>query len=298
MAQNYGLGRGLSSLIPSNKKEEETQQNFSKRTISGQDENSIRGDRFVIEVDINNIVPNPHQPRIFFDEEKLQDLADSIKHHGIIQPLIVSHNGARYELIAGERRLQASKKAGLKKVPVIVRDANEKQKLELAIIENVQRHDLNAVEEAKSYKKLMEDYQMNQEEVADKIGKSRSLVANKVRLLALPIEIQKALIAGKISEGHAKAILSLENPQKQLAAFEMITKNGLTVRQSEDKIKQLSQKSILRKSIIDPQIKKLEDKLVEKFGTKVRITKSGKGGRIVVEYYSSEELDSILKKIG
>lgn len=296
MAQNYGLGRGLSSLIP-NKKIDDERSESSARTFSSRDDDSIRGDKFVIEVDVNSIVPNPHQPRIVFDEEKLEDLAKSIRQHGIIQPLVVSHNGARYELIAGERRLQASKRAGLKKVPVIVRDADEKQKLELAIIENVQRHDLNAIEEAKSYKKLMEEYQMSQEEVADKMGKSRSLVANKVRLLGLPVEIQKALIETKITEGHAKAILSLDNPEKQRALFELILSGNLTVRQTEEKTKEVSVRSHKRVSNIDPQIKDLEERLVEKLGTKVKITKSGNGGKIVVEYYSKEELDSILQRI-
>ncbi|HBP01189.1 MAG: ParB-like protein partition protein [Candidatus Moranbacteria bacterium GW2011_GWE1_49_15] len=296
MAQNYGLGRGLSSLIP-NKKIDDERSESSARTLSSRGDDSIRGDKFVIEVDVNNIVPNPHQPRVLFDDEKLEDLAKSIRQHGVIQPLVVSHNGARYELIAGERRLQASKRAGLRKVPVIVRDADEKQKLELAIIENVQRHDLNAIEEAKSYKKLMEEYQMSQEEVADKMGKSRSLVANKVRLLGLPVEIQRALIETKITEGHAKAILSLDNPEKQRALFELILRGNLTVRQTEDKTKEISVKSHKRVSNVDPQIKELEEKLVEKLGTKVKITKSGDGGRIVVEYYSQEDLDALLGKL-
>ncbi|HAV11489.1 MAG TPA: chromosome partitioning protein ParB [Candidatus Moranbacteria bacterium] len=296
MAQNYGLGRGLSSLIP-NKKIDDERSEVSARTLSSRNDDSIRGDKFVIEVDVNNIVPNPHQPRVLFDDEKLEDLAKSIRQHGVIQPLIVSHNGARYELIAGERRLQASKRAGLRKVPVIVRDANELQKLELAIIENVQRHDLNAIEEAKSYKKLMEEYQMSQEEVADKMGKSRSLVANKVRLLGLPVEIQRALIETKITEGHAKAILSLDNPEKQRALFDLILKGNLTVRQTEEKTKEVSVRSHKRVSNIDPEVKELEEKLVERLGTKVKVAKSGDGGKIVIEYYSKEDLDSLLGKL-
>ena len=296
MAQNYGLGRGLSSLIP-NKKIDDERSEVSARTLSSRNDDSIRGDKFVIEVDVNNIVPTPHQPRVLFDDEKLEDLAKSIRQHGVIQPLIVSHNGARYELIAGERRLQASKRAGLRKVPVIVRDANELQKLELAIIENVQRHDLNAIEEAKSYKKLMEEYQMSQEEVADKMGKSRSLVANKVRLLGLPVEIQRALIETKITEGHAKAILSLDNPEKQRALFDLILKGNLTVRQTEEKTKEVSVRSHKRVSNIDPEVKELEEKLVERLGTKVKVAKSGDGGKIVIEYYSKEDLDSLLGKL-
>ncbi len=299
MAQNYGLGRGLSSLIP-NKKIDDERSELSARTvasISPRGDDSIRGDKFVIEVDINNIVPNPHQPRIVFDDEKLEDLAKSIKQHGIIQPLVVTHNGAKYELIAGERRLQASKIAGLLKVPVIVREADNKQKLELAIIENVQRHDLNPIEEARSYNKMMEEHDLSQDEVAERMGKSRSLVANKIRLLKLPVEIQKALIETKITEGHAKAILSLDNPEKQRALFELIINGNLTVRQTEDKSRETSVRSHKRVSIVDPQTKALEEKLIEKLGTKVKISKSGDGGKIIVEYYSEEDLNSILEKI-
>ncbi|HBI34168.1 MAG TPA: chromosome partitioning protein ParB [Candidatus Moranbacteria bacterium] len=302
MSQQFGLGRGLSSLIPSKQPTQapsQTFQNaeeFSKRTVSVGDE-SIRGDNFVIEVDVNQIVANPHQPRNLFDDEKLENLAQSIKMHGIIQPLIVSKKGNLYELIAGERRFQASKIVGLKKVPVIIREASELQKLELAIIENIQRHDLNAIEEGRAYQKLADEYQMNQEEVAAKMGKSRSLVANKIRLLNLPIEVQKGLIEGKITEGHAKTILSLDNPEKQRALYELILKSNLTVRQAEEKTKEVSVKSYNRSKSIDPEVKKLEEELVGMLGTKVRVNKSGDGGKIVIEYYSREDLDSLLEKM-
>lgn len=302
MSQQFGLGRGLSSLIPNKQPAAtptQTSQNaeeFSKRTVGAADE-SIRGDNFVIEVDINQIVANPHQPRLQFDDEKLENLAQSIKIHGIIQPLIVSRKGNLYELIAGERRFQASKRLGLKKVPVIVRDVNELEKLELAIIENIQRHDLNAIEEGKAYQKLAEEFQMSQEEVAVKMGKSRSLVANKIRLLSLPVEIQKGLVEGKITEGHAKAILSLPNPEKQRALYELILKSNLTVRQVEEKTKEVSVKSYNRTKNTDPELKRLEDELVGILGTKVRVNKSGDGGKIVIEYYSKEDLDSLLGKI-
>ncbi|EKE18916.1 MAG: hypothetical protein ACD_9C00200G0009 [uncultured bacterium] len=298
MSQQFGLGRGLSSLIPNKQSAEPVQSadEFSQRTVSAGDE-SIRGDKYVIEVDVSQIVANPHQPRHQFDDEKLENLAQSIKMHGIIQPLIVSKNGNLYELIAGERRFQASKRVGLKKVPVIIREASELQKLELAIIENVQRHDLNPIEEGKAYQKLADEFQMNQEEVATKMGKSRSLVANKIRLLGLPIEIQKGLIDGKITEGHAKAILSIPNPEKQRALYEMIIKNNLTVRQIEEKTKEISVKSYNRSKNVDPEIKKLEEELVGVLGTKVRVNKSGDGGKIVIEYYSKEDLNSLLEKI-
>lgn len=300
MSQQFGLGRGLSSLIP-NKQPENAQtsqgeEDFSVRKASVGEE-AIRGDNFVIEIDVNQIVTNPHQPRLQFDDEKLQNLAQSIKMHGIIQPLIVSRKGNLYELIAGERRFQASKSIGLKKVPVIIREASELQKLELAIIENVQRHDLNPIEEGKAYQKLADDFQMNQEEVAAKMGKSRSLVANKIRLLGLPVEVQKGLIEGKITEGHAKAILSLDNPEKQRALYELIIKSNLTVRQVEEKTKEVSVKSYNRSKNTDPEIKKLEEELVGILGTKVRVNKSGDGGKIVIEYYSKEDLDSLLEKM-
>ena len=297
MAQNFGLGRGLSSLIPNKQADDEVgNETFSQRTVS-QGDDSIRGDKYIIEVDVNQIVPNPHQPRLQFDDEKLDNLAQSIMAHGVIQPLIVSKNGNQYELIAGERRFQASKRAGLKKVPVIIRQADEKEKLELAIIENVQRHDLNPIEEAKAYQKLMEQFEMSQEEVSAKMGKSRSLVANKVRLLTLPIEIQKGLMEGRITEGHAKAILSVDNPEKQRALYEMILKTNMTVRQVEDRSKEVSVRSYHRNTSIDPQLKSVEGTLIEALGTKVKVSKSGDGGKIVIEYYSQEDLDSLIQKI-
>ena len=299
MSQQFGLGRGLSSLIPNKQPETQpTQQvdEVSSRPAIVSDE-SIRGDKYIIEVDVNQIVANPHQPRLQFDDEKLENLAQSIKVHGIIQPLIVSRNGNQYELIAGERRFQASKLVGLKKVPVIIREANELQKLELAIIENIQRHDLNPIEEGKAYQKLADEFQMNQEEVAAKMGKSRSLVANKIRLLGLPVEVQKGLVEGKITEGHAKAILSLSNPEKQRALYELILKSNLTVRQVEEKTKEVSVRSYDRHKTADPQMKDLENNLIEALGTKVKISKAGDGGKIVIEYYSKEDLNSLLEKL-
>lgn len=300
MSQQFGLGRGLSSLIPNKQGAPEptrSADDFSQKIVASSTEDSIRGDKYIIEADINNIVVNPHQPRRFFDEEKLENLAESIKTHGIIQPLTVSKNGNQYELIAGERRFQAAKLAGLKKVPVIVRDVDELEKLELAIIENIQRHDLNPIEEGMAYQKLTEEYQMNQEEVAVKMSKSRSLVANKMRLLNLPIEVQKGLIDGKITEGHAKTILSLENPEKQRALYELILKSNLTVRQAEDKTKEVAVRSYHRTASIDPEIKRIEEELVNLLGTKVKVSKSGDGGKILIEYYSHEDLESLMDRI-
>lgn len=301
MAQNYGLGRGLSSLIPRKSYSDESKnQNAPQGNVQAEEVKNTRFNlkgKSIIEIDISQIVPNPHQPRLQFNEEKLNELAASVKEHGVIQPLIVTQDGAKFELVAGERRFEASKRAGLLKVPVIIREAGEKEKLELAITENVQRHDLNPIEEAKAYQKLVDDFEMSQEEVAMKMGKSRSAVANKIRLLGLPVEIQKAIISGEISEGHAKAILALPNQEKQRALFELIKKNGLTVRQVEEKAKEVSVKSHTRMVNVDPEMRELENKLMGIFGTKVKMAKSGRGGKIIIEYYSKEELDGILGRI-
>jgi ParB family transcriptional regulator, chromosome partitioning protein len=337
MAQNYGLGRGLASLIPQKRKstglDEAQRADEAGKTIDKPDEkfnyfgvslaprdaslapnvampatnagttlsraetDKTKSEKNIQEVEVFRIVPNPHQPRLSFNEEKLQELAGSIKEHGIIQPIIVSKNNGNYEIIAGERRFLAAKLAGLKTVPAIVRDASEQQKLELAITENIQRHDLDPIEEAKALKKLMEEFDMSQEEVAQKIGKSRSAVANKVRLLNLPVEIQKSLIVGKITEGHCKLLLAIPNPEKQRAFYEMILKNNLTVRQTEDKTKEISVRMHKRTLHVDPAVKQIEDELSQKLGTKVKLTKSGGGGRITIEYYSQEELNGILDKI-
>ncbi|MFA6184052.1 MAG: ParB/RepB/Spo0J family partition protein [Parcubacteria group bacterium] len=312
MGQNYGLGRGLSSLIPQKKinRDENSRDTafdlYSKKvdeSISLEttvDKKATNSDfnQGVLEVDINKITANPYQPRIHFDEEKLKELSDSIKEHGVLQPLVVTKSDDGYELIAGERRLQASKLALLTKVPVIVRDIKDKQKLELAIVENIQRHNLNPIEEAKSFQQLMDEFQMNQEEVAKKMGKSRSVVANKVRLLKLPMEALKALKEGTISEGHAKAILALENIEKQRALLDLIIKNNWTVRQTENKTREISIKSHKRLINIDPEIKDLEDRLSMMMGTKVRVTKSGgNGGRVIIDYYSNDELNKIINNL-
>ncbi len=297
MGNNYGLGRGLASLIPDKKNASQATAAKSNNTKDYLESTEEKKSSSVLEVDINLIDPNPHQPRVQFDEEKIAALAQSIRHHGIIQPLIVSRSGGRYELIAGERRYLAAKKAELGKVPVIVREAKEKEKLELALVENIQRHNLNPVEEAKAYKKLSEVFQMSQEEIAERVGKSRSAVANKMRLLGLPVEIQRAIIDNKISEGHAKAILAITNPEKQRAFFELILKQNLTVRQAENKVRDIEVKAHRRRIVDDPAIKELENKLMGILGTKVKVAKTGKGGKIIIDYYSDEELDDIIRKL-
>jgi ParB family chromosome partitioning protein len=297
--QQHGLGRGLASLIPP-KKIAEDKQSVPAATLpaseSAPSEEGPSGRR-VLDLPVERIVPNPHQPRLFFSEDKLEELAQSIREHGILQPLTVTRVGSNYELIAGERRFQAAKKAGLKTVPAILREAREQEKFELAIIENVQRHDLNPIEEAKAYRRLSEEFGLSQEETARKMGKSRSAIANVMRLLQLPVEIQRAVAEGRISEGHAKAVLAVENPEKQRALFDLIVKGGLTVRESEAKAREVSVRPHRRMSGPDPSTKEKEERLTEIFGTKVRISKAGKGGRIVIEYYGDEDLDHLMRKL-
>lgn len=302
---NFGLGRGLASLIPQKQKpagreRENPQPQSISREMSVPEHMELQDD--FLEVAIEKIAANPQQPRHNFDEKELEELSRSIKEHGIIQPLIVAKIAPeQYELIAGERRLKASKLAGLQMVPVIVREeAGEREKLELALVENVQRHDLNPIEEGKAFKKLIEEFDLTQEQISEKVGKSRSAVANKTRLLALPIEIQRALIEGKISEGHARTILAIENLEKQRALFELILKDNLTVRQAEDKVREVTVSTHQRRmsaSVADPYLKEKEDQIAQALGTKVTIKKSGGGGKIIVDYYSAEELENIAKRL-
>ena len=309
MAQQYGLGRALASLIPPKKKMTEEAAQMSPFSAprdgqslasSGTNPKFGEGNNGAQEIPIGVIVPNPHQPRLHFDEVKLDELVQSIKEHGILQPLVVSELGAgTYELVAGERRLQAAKKAGLATVPVVVRSVDEREKLELAIIENIQRHNLNPIEEAKAYARLTDEFGLQQDVVAKKMGKSRSAVANTLRLLHLPVEIQRAVAEGRISEGHAKALLAIENPEKQRAVFDLIIKEELTVRETEMRVRSVSVRPHVRRvAAVSPEIAARTEHLMQVLGTKVKIAPSGKGGRIVIEYYSSEELEGLLKKIG
>ena len=298
---NHGLGRGLASLIPpKNKTSQEAgvPQNI-KQEIAVSSGQAVQDE--YLEVPIEKIANNPQQPRHKFDEGELQELADSIKEHGIIQPLVaVKIAPEQYELIAGERRLKAAKLAGLKMVPVIIREeSGEREKLEIALIENIQREDLNVLEEARAYKKLIEEFDLTQEQISEKVGKSRSAVANKVRLLGLPIEIQRALTEGRITEGHARAILAIENPEKQRALFELILKDNLTVRQVEDKVREVTVSTHKRRisgASQDPVLKEKEERIAQALGTKVQIKKSGGGGKIVIDFYSPEELESITNR--
>lgn len=274
-----GLGRGLDALIP------------------GGDAEEAQG---VNEVSITLIDINPHQPRTVFKEDELKELSDSIKKHGVLQPLVVTPMGDHYELIAGERRLRASKLAGLTKVPVIVRNCEEHEKLELAIIENIHRSDLNPIDEALSYRHLIEQFNYTQEQAADAVGKPRATVANKLRILTLPAEIKRALKEGKISEGHAKALLAIEDPKKQQIVFEKILSQGLNVRDVEREAKSASvtvKEHTRVQHEVDLATKQLADDLSTFFGSRVAIKKSGNGGKIEIDYFSTEELNRIYQKI-
>lgn len=269
------LGKGLSALIPE-----------KKQSSSG-----------ILELDINIITPNEYQPRRFFDDKALDDLVSSIREKGVIQPVIVRRISDRaYELIAGERRWRASKKAGLDKIPAIVKEAAPAEALELALIENIQREDLNPLETAEAFQRLIKDFSLTHDELSKKVGKDRATVTNYLRILKLPSEVKRWIAEGSLSIGHAKALLQIDDPLAQTAAARKIIKNGLSVREAEALSKKTSTSRPKPKASRDPQIASLEEKLIQSLGTKVRlIHKSKKGGKIEIEYYSLEELDRLLE---
>jgi ParB family chromosome partitioning protein len=254
-------------------------------------------------VPIEQIEVNPKQPRQDFDEQALKELSASIRIHDIIQPLTVARIAPnRYRLIAGERRLRASKLAGLKDVPVFIREANDQQLLEMALLENLQRQDLNAIEIGLSYKRLMEECDLTQEQVAEQMGKERSTVTNYIRLLKLPPGIVVAVRNGTISMGHARALVNVDHVDKQLYVFNEITSKGLSVRQTENLVRTMYQEQTgvkkPTKSSLAPAYKKIEDTLSSHFGTRVKLQHQKKGnGQIVLEYYSMEELNALLEKM-
>lgn len=281
------LGKGLNSLIP--------QQQKNVRNIIRKETGLISDKTKILDIPISQIFPNPEQPRKEFDHEDLENLVDSIKTHGILQPLIVTElEDGNYELIAGERRLRASQIAGLEKVPAILRNASQQQKLELAIIENIQRQQLNSLEEAYAYSRLIEEFNLTQEEVAKQVGKSRPVIANTIRLLSLPEIIQRSLVSGEINMSKARALLSLKDEKEQLDMFYSMKGEKISVREIESAIEKKGQSS--RKGSIrrDPNLRAQEELLEESLGTKVRITKKGERGSIVIEFFSTEELKRII----
>ncbi|MGQ9813593.1 MAG: ParB/RepB/Spo0J family partition protein [Candidatus Roseilinea sp.] len=299
MPKPIGLGRGLDSLIPS------VSEAGAEKSIAPAKDGDQRG---VIEIAVNEIRANPHQPRLSRGVEalKLEELAASIREHGVIQPVIVTRTqgpGAPFTLVAGERRWRASQLAGLTHLPAIVKDVAPQQMLELALIENIQRSDLSPLEEAAAYQQLINDFGLTQEQVAERVGKSRTAVTNTVRLLKLPGQAQAALMQGVISEGHARALLGLASSVDQLVALDEIIKNGLNVRQAEELVRRMTQPAPTaprpngRTAERWEGAKEYESKLRSALGTRVYLQRSRKGGRIVIEFYSDEEFASIYERI-
>lgn len=278
------LGKGLGALIE-NKEEENTNN--------------------IIEVDINKVEPGPGQPRKNFDKEKIDALAASIKEHGIIQPLIVTKNNDLYYIVAGERRWRAARAAGFQTIPVIERSASTKEVMEIALIENIQREDLNPIEEAEAYAKLIQEFSMTQEQVASMVGKSRPAIANTLRLLNFTKKVQKLLISGELTAGQARPILTLEDPAAQDDAAEYIVKTGLNARQAEQYVKKLMTQSQKEKDDADgsenfeqinqQEIRFVQDRLRTSLGTKVLLNDNNGKGKIMIEYYSKEERERLIE---
>ena len=279
MARRQALGRGLDALIPAGPE--------------------IRPG--VLELPVEAIEPNPRQPRTQFSDSELRDLTDSIRQHGILQPLLVIATDDGYQLIAGQRRLMAAKKAGLSVVPAVVRKASPQASLEMALVENLQRSDLNALEAAEGYRQLIEDFDLTHDEVAARLGKSRSRVTNSLRLLKLSAAVQKALETGKITEGHARALVSLPLAQQQASALKVIVTRDLNVRQAEQLVREMGKESTprakSRPKVVDPHMADLAQRLEGALGTKVDLRQSKQGGQVIIHYYSDEELNAIADRL-
>jgi ParB family transcriptional regulator, chromosome partitioning protein len=281
MPPRSGLGKGLDALIPTGQK-------------------STGGEGGIAQIPVDSIQRNPRQPREKFDIEELENLAASIREHGVIQPLIVSpgKNGI-YVLIAGERRLQAARKAGLKTVPVVIRHATDQQLLELALIENVQRADLNAIEEAEAYQHLAKEFKLSHETIATRVGKSRVAVTNTMRLLDASAAVKQALVDGRITEGHARALLALNTAKAQETLLNQIVNLDLSVRQTEALARKYAgqKPAYKRRSSLSADVTDVERRLRSSLGTKVSLKHGKKGGTVTIYYYSDEELDSLLTKL-
>ena len=290
------LGKGLGALIPEN---DNSTSNPNYNEIS-----NIEEKNFIKEVNISKLKPNMYQPRKTFNEDKLNELADSIKSKGILNPIIVrEESGDNYQIIAGERRWRASKLIGLEKVPVIIQKVDNIEMLELAIIENIQRDDLNPLEEAESYQVLLKEFNLKHEEIAEKVGKSRANITNMLRILKLSYEIKEGLKNKLISMGHARALLGLKNENLMLKLYKLIIEEKLSVRETEKKVKDLNtdkilEKKIKKKKIISPEITNLENNLMDYLGTKVNIKDKNSKGQIVIDYYSLDDFERIMDKMG
>lgn len=277
-----GLGKGLEALIPP--------ASASRPAQTGS-----------VEIPVDQISPNPHQPRQTINQAELQELANSIAEHGLIQPLVVTQAGDAYQLIAGERRWRASKLAGLATVPVVVKETTPQQMLELAIVENIQRADLNPLEEAQAYAHLMEEFGLTQEAVAERVGKSRTAVANIVRLLNLPEQLKEDLAAGQLSEGHARALLSLKKKRDQLEVAAIVISQGLNVRQTETLVRRRlvgDETPKAKRPSLSPHDKAMLDRFRTRLGTKVELNRAeDDSGKLTIHFYSQEELQAIFEAI-
>lgn len=283
-----GLGRGLGSLIPSKniKVSASTPATALPTEMAGK----------VLNIEIDKIDLNPMQPRTKFADFELEELTNSIKEYGVIQPLIVSQKGGRFEIITGERRWRAAKLAGLKQVPIILRSANQQEKLEIALIENIQRENLNPIDLANAYKRLIDEFNITQEEVAKRLGKSRPAVTNTLRLLNLPEEIILALIDGRITEGHAKYLVGLDSVTKQMNLFRKILRSSLSVSDTSQEARRMGGTKAARIKI-NYKDKDKEFAFRQFFSAKVEIKRTGKGGQVIIDFYSDEELDEMAKKV-
>lgn len=293
MTTRRALGRGLEALIP------------TRPAVAVEADASGAPAGTPLEVDIERIRPNRFQPRQRFDPEKLQALAESMRENGVLQPLLVSPRGDGFELVAGERRLRAAKLAGLARVPVVVRDVDAPEALKLSIIENVQREDLNPIEEAQAYRRLLDDFGMTQQDIAARLAKSRSAVANALRLLQLPADVQERVQAGELTAGHARALLGAATLEEQRELAALVRERGLTVREAEQLVQRAPstkpRQAAARLAALNPALQELERRLEARFGTRVRIQArkaDGSAGRIEIEYYSSSDLERIFEAAG
>jgi ParB family chromosome partitioning protein len=277
LTARQALGKGLGALIP------------EKGVPEGEGKKALQ------QCGIEEVQPNPFQPRKTFSDEQLQELVDSIREKGILQPLLVRRKSDGYELIAGERRWRAAQRAGLREIPILVRDVSDSEMLELSLIENIQRENLNPIEEAEAYKRLMEQFHLTQDEISKKVGKDRTTIANMVRLLRLPPEIKLSLAEGKITMGHARAFLSLDGVDKQKLLWKKLLAGGLSVRQTESLVKRLRTRSSPPPRRSHPEWSALIEELQRALGTKVRIVGKRKRGKIEIDFFSPDELDRIIE---
>ena len=285
-----GLGKGLDSLIP--KSTVENQKKKESVTV-------VKEKPAETLVKISKIEPNREQPRKNFDEDALQELADSIKQFGLLQPILVQDKQTYYEIIAGERRWRAAKLAGLKEVPVIIKEYTEQEIVEISLIENIQRENLNPIEEAIAYKRLLTEFNLKQDEVAERVSKSRVAVTNSIRLLKLCDEVQQMVISDMISSGHARALIAVENPEEQYALAQKIFDEKLSVREVEKLVKNLGKPTKVKvkeeNTALDAIYNDIEEKLKQRLSTKVTVSHKGKGaGKIEIEFYSNEDLERLL----